>query len=173
MLNQLSLYIKNIAVFLIFSTFIEIIMPNNRFKEYIRFVLGIILIVIMIEPINNIIADISKDLDINVMKLETELNKNIIKSENEFYTQKQNEIIKKEFKNSLENQIKAICQKYFIVEDINIILDDSNFEILEIYIYIDNKNGIDEENNILMIKNSISDFYNLSVDNIHITVQRN
>jgi len=148
-------------------------MPNSKFKEYIRFVLGIILIVIMIEPINNIVADISKNLDINVMRFETELNKNIIKNENEFYTQKQNEIIKKEFKNNLEKQIKAICQKYFTVNNINIILNDNNFEILKIYIYIDDKSDIDEENNILMIKNSISDFYNLSVDNIHITVQRN
>lgn len=169
MLYELSTYIKNIAVFLIFSTFVEIIMPNGKYKEYIRFILGIILIVIMIKPINNLISSIDKNFDISIMKVQSELNKYTASYESDLYAGKQKELIKKEFQSNIKSQIISIIKNYLTVNNIEVLLKEDSFDIEQINIYASENS----DENILSAKNSVSDFYNLSIDNIHITIQKN
>jgi len=56
---ELSNYIRNIAIFLIFSSFVSIIMPGEKFKQYIDLLLGIVLIFVVIAPLGGIIAGLS------------------------------------------------------------------------------------------------------------------
>ncbi|MCL2168840.1 MAG: stage III sporulation protein AF [Defluviitaleaceae bacterium] len=55
-MTALSDYIRNLAVFLIFASFITIINPGKKFENYINLVLGIILIFIVIAPLSGVIA---------------------------------------------------------------------------------------------------------------------
>ncbi|MCL2855007.1 MAG: stage III sporulation protein AF [Defluviitaleaceae bacterium] len=54
-MSALSDYIRNLAVFLLFSSFITIITPGKKFERYINLVLGIILIFILIAPLSGVI----------------------------------------------------------------------------------------------------------------------
>ena len=53
MIRSLSAYIKIIASFLIFSAFVEIILPDTKFRKYIMMVCGLIMISVMISPVFN------------------------------------------------------------------------------------------------------------------------
>ncbi len=50
MLEAFSAYIKNIAVFMLFAAFAEMLMPENNLKKYISLVMGLILLTIVIKP---------------------------------------------------------------------------------------------------------------------------
>lgn len=50
MLGAFSAYIKNIAVFILFAAFAELIMPENNFKKYISMVMGLLLITAILKP---------------------------------------------------------------------------------------------------------------------------
>jgi len=54
-MSAISDYIRNLAVFLIFASFINIINPGKKFEQYINLVLGIILIFVLIAPLSGII----------------------------------------------------------------------------------------------------------------------
>jgi stage III sporulation protein AF len=51
MIGELRNWIINICTAVIFITAVEMILPNNSFKKYSKFVLGLILITILINPI--------------------------------------------------------------------------------------------------------------------------
>ncbi|MCL2753405.1 MAG: stage III sporulation protein AF [Defluviitaleaceae bacterium] len=54
-MSAISEYIRNLAVFLIFASFVNIINPGKKFEQYINLVLGIILIFVLIAPLSGII----------------------------------------------------------------------------------------------------------------------
>ena len=54
-MSMISDYIRNLAVFLIFASFVNIISPGKKFEQYINLVLGIILIFVLIAPLSGII----------------------------------------------------------------------------------------------------------------------
>jgi stage III sporulation protein AF len=51
MMGELRTWIINICTAVIFITAVEMILPNNSFKKYSKFVLGLILITILVNPI--------------------------------------------------------------------------------------------------------------------------
>jgi len=58
-MTALSEYIRNLAVFLMFSSFISIINPSKKFEKHINLTLGIILIFIVIAPLSGVINSLS------------------------------------------------------------------------------------------------------------------
>ncbi|MCL2350256.1 MAG: stage III sporulation protein AF, partial [Defluviitaleaceae bacterium] len=58
-MTALSEYIRNLAVFLIFASFISIISPGKKYEQYINLVLGIILIFVIIAPLSGIVNSIA------------------------------------------------------------------------------------------------------------------
>ncbi|SKA76806.1 stage III sporulation protein AF [Clostridium sp. USBA 49] len=55
MIEELKSWIITICTTVIFSTAVEMILPNNNFKKYVKFVLGLILITVLINPIIKIV----------------------------------------------------------------------------------------------------------------------
>ena len=51
----LSDYIRNLAVFLIFSSFVTIITPSKKYEQYINLALGVILILVIVAPLSGVI----------------------------------------------------------------------------------------------------------------------
>ena len=72
MIKAFNAYIKIIASFLIFSAFVEIILPNTKFRKYIMILCGLIMISVMISPLINlkIDSDAAFDFDINTEEYE-------------------------------------------------------------------------------------------------------
>lgn len=44
-------YVEKIIVYVILTSYISVILPNNTYRKYIKFVMGAILVVIVLEPI--------------------------------------------------------------------------------------------------------------------------
>lgn len=175
--------------------FIEIILPQSKYRNYINLVLGLLLIFIMIKPVNVLLAKFNTSIDSEIINKTIEIDKNAIEKEKQYYTEKQKELIFNNFNENLKKQLTSILNNYAYVNDVNFEIDYENLKINDIYVDIsyeqkaekekfirikpviinddtlkDEKNEEDEK--IKNIKNIISDFYNLSVDNIHITVQK-
>lgn len=145
-------------------TLVEIILPDGKYRSYIKLVLGFVLIIVIISPINKLM---NNKLELNILGNDIQISKNIIDDEKEIYDKKQKELIFKEFNNKLEKQIIMLINNYADVNEVNIYYKNTEcVEIDEISIVISNETDNEK------IKNMISDFYNLPVDNIYITVQK-
>lgn len=62
MLGELRTWIISICTIVIFMTAVEMLLPNNGFRKYVKFVLGLILITVLINPILKVF---NKEFDIN------------------------------------------------------------------------------------------------------------
>lgn len=62
MLGELKNWIISICTIVIFITAVEMLLPNNEFRKYVKFVLGLILITVLINPI---IKVFDRGFDIN------------------------------------------------------------------------------------------------------------
>lgn len=176
-------YIRNIIIFLLFVSFIQIIMPNEKYKNYLQLVLGMILIFIMIKP--------AKDLFKNFQKIDLEKGYNetfLLEDNKEKYTKIHNDMVYNLLEENIKLQIEQIISDKYKINSIDIKLQedkyynvvitkiDLNLSKVEDKIYVkpfskqninvEESNKIEENN----IKKIISNFYNLSLDNIFITI---
>ena len=178
-------YIRNIILFLVFMSFIQVILPNNKYRSYINLVFGMILIFIMIQPINNIFNETNSIDSLNIFnKKDFEINSNI---DSEKYKDVQNKMVKNAFQDNIKAQVESILKNEYTIKEISLELYENKYEeinIDKIYLTLNkfNKNiyikpfnedeimqNIEkkEKNNI---KNLISDFYNMPNENIFITI---
>jgi len=140
MLQALKEWLINICTALFFITAIEMILPDNSMKKYCKFVLGLILITVFINPIVKIF---NKDFDINqytekaIESFEKGFNtKNQV---NEFsdYKKKSMEDTIETFKINLETKCEKSLKEKYPDESYKVKID-ANY---------------DEKNNSLCIKN--------------------
>lgn len=90
MIDFLKPWIINISTTIIFMTAVEMMLPNNKMKKYVKFVLGLVLIAVLINPIVNIFGknrnistysqSISKYFDENAYEANYEKYKDINKN---------------------------------------------------------------------------------------------
>lgn len=157
MLEKLSLWIKRIILVVMFSTFIEFLVPNNKFSRYIRVVLGTIVMITILNPIISIIntgdsLDVFDFLDNNTYE-----NKSLATDER--FTQKNDEMIIDNFKKNISivirDQLNTITT--FEVEKIKVGLtentDSSNFgQIDHIFVVLGEKKHRDNTSEKIKIK---------------------
>ena len=193
MIQELSSYIRNIAVFIIFVSLIDLIIPSNKYKGYIHLASGFILILIMIEPIGFLFSN-----TIDPFQMSVQTNRDIIMREQEYYESRQRDIVLNTHRTQLESHLQRLVSnnnhyefqsgtivvsnsiEYFgTVKRIYLALSQQELpQIQRPFIRIErvditaqnNEPEISQELNNL--KNVISNFYNLSEENIYITVQR-
>lgn len=179
-------YISNIAIFLVFAVFAEIILPDSKYRGYINLIAGFILIMILLKPVGKLFTQSENFFESFVMNIDNELSHKIIENEETFYTDKQREIIKEKYCEELKQQAAQILGGYCTVEDVNFVFDKESLRIqnAEFVIFVHEKEKSffrierreDLENEqaeyIKNIKNIISNFYNLSFDNINIIVRK-
>lgn len=53
-MENLNMYIRTVGVFLIFTAFAEIIIPDGSFKKFISLILGLLMLATVLEPLGNI-----------------------------------------------------------------------------------------------------------------------
>ena len=204
-----SEYIRNIAVFLIFSSFITIISPGKKYEPYINLVLGIILIFLITVPMAGVINAIAGGSGDFFSDAALQHERAVMARQIEDAGQAQINTILETYAQSLNQQLSRIVSNHgFILHHAEFDIDDGeNFgAILGIsltvgedesastrLIRIDpvritpgvNTRGepppapahppstseIAESPRIISLKNAISDFYNLSEDNIYVIEQ--
>ncbi|NFE31297.1 stage III sporulation protein AF [Clostridium botulinum] len=112
MLQWLKEWITNIAVAVFFITAIEMLLPKNNIKKYGKFVLGLILITVILNPIIKIF---NKDYNISqyVEKATASFNNVDYKSDFDKYKKKNREETLNNFKANLQNQTKKKLEEKF------------------------------------------------------------
>lgn len=202
MLGAISHYIKNIAVFLVFVSFVGIILPNTKYKNYINIVMGFILIFIMLEPVTRLLYGKDNPMDSVMLNMELELEKNIVNNESQYYDDMKNQMIMENFNVLIKQQVENILeQEGYRVSDFQLTCIENTGEIQTLVLTVSKETveptakpfvriesvkietskrkenptaAIGEEDpEIKNVKNKISDFYNLSKDNIHVNIQKN
>ncbi|ACA46601.1 stage III sporulation protein AF [Clostridium botulinum] len=112
MLQWLKEWITNIAVAVFFITAIEMLLPKNNIKKYGKFVLGLILITVILNPIIKIF---NKDYNISqyVEKATASFNNVDYKNDFDKYKKKNKEETLNNFKANLQNQTKKRLEEKF------------------------------------------------------------
>ncbi|MFV0518786.1 MAG: stage III sporulation protein AF [Lachnospirales bacterium] len=159
-MDYLENYLKNIATFLVIAALIEMILPNNNYKKYIKMFTGFIIMINMLKPIIGFTLEYSLE---EYLHYEYDYEVDINENENiEFF-----------LKGEIENTIKDLLQKNF-----NITVSEMKItfkEVSENYFYIDaiELNLVCEEDYFYKNKESIEKiiFYEYfeHLDNIYLT----
>lgn len=172
-------YVRNIAVFLVFSAFAEIIVPNEKYRNYVKSIFGFFIIIIVLTPVFNIFGNGGK---IIFDYTDNEFNKAIFEKEGKFYDEKQKDIIRREFIKNLNAQTEKILENTCTVYETNFYLKKDSFDIDKVEITAEPKEEDKkffriekietqeekDEKFFQNVKKIISDFYNLPFDNINI-----
>lgn len=141
-MELLNKFVITLVTTLIFMTAVELIAPDNSMKKYLKFVLGLILITVILNPILTIILNGEQELkdvisgyeeEYNVNRKDNESTENIIKIKEDSFKDNFNKncesILKQEFKD-LEFKCNVDC-----VVDFN----DNDFTINKLSIQIKDK----------------------------------
>ncbi|MCL2171223.1 MAG: stage III sporulation protein AF [Defluviitaleaceae bacterium] len=199
---QLSTYVRNIAVFIIFMSFVTIIIPQNKYEKYVKLIIGIVMVGIIASPLVRLIGGFADGAAgfapipaIDMAAIEADI-------ENASAAQIDNILAayKTELAAHLERLVNTTSDFTFIEARFDINRDAERFgEIMSIFLTISetpadtrqrlisidpvridiavNTRGmpappadIDENPQIAALKNTIVDFYNMDIQNIHVFI---
>ena len=149
-LDFLAVYIKNILLCVIFSTYIEMILPNDKYTKYINLVAGLILILVIISPIKNL-NDKRFCFDSNNFAINKYDKKNFVSDI---------------YKQSVNKQIDMLAKKMGIKilnAEIKIAEENNTCEIKNIKISFDDDCKVDDKKKFLY---ALSLIYKIGAENI-------
>lgn len=139
-MEEIKKFIMNLSSILVFITAVEIIAPDNNMKKYIKFVLGLILIAFMINPI---VYFASNGENIVTNKIE-EFSENVsAKTDKKQSSSSDNKLMENNFKNKFENNLEIVLSKQFKNSTFECVLEGGvDFDIMKfntdkLYIYVD------------------------------------
>ena len=129
---------KGIIIAIIISTIMEMILPENTSKKYIKIIIGLFIVYTIVSPIINEFTGTNIDEYIEIENY-IQANSNTIKSEE--ISQNTNDAIKKIYIQNLQNDLKTkLKEKGYIVGNISINLyNDESYNIEKIDIKITEK----------------------------------
>ena len=104
-------YVQNIAMVMIFTTFVNLIMPDGDFKKYIKIVLGLIIIITILGPINTLVFKNRPSYTDLLKKYEIGIEGASIKAHDTQYLEVQKNIILENYEDKLRPQIIGIVEK--------------------------------------------------------------
>lgn len=188
-LKSLREWIINISTVVLFITAVEMILPNNSLKKYSKFVMGLILMVTLINPliklidkdfnINKYASEFSKGIDVEDSKetLSQYKQKNIEKTKENFNKNLQ-ELVDKKLKNKFpKGKFKVNTRVGFNEEDNNFIIEgikvgfkDKRVEkIKKIQVNINkNEKNLEQDELSKNIRNYLSEEFGISKDIISV-----
>lgn len=183
----MSDYLTYLIWMMLFVIVIEMVFPDSPYRKYLKLVVGCILIYTMIRPILDIVH-IDSDTYNNYVAYYQTLIEDAADGnytyENQLNNQQQSleQIYQSSMKTYLESQLDIKVQSLNIkfkegnIQDIYLTVGGQadTIQIGEIHIS-DKSNTVngDEEKLKNKIKNLLNDFYNVQVDNIYISIQKN
>lgn len=143
-MEYLNNFIITLVATMIFMTAIEIIAPDNSMKKYIKFVLGLILISVMINPIIKFFTGGEQEVINRIKRYEDMLNLGVAnEGESKEVIEKQKEAFKSNLNSNCDNLLKEKFSDKDFKSDIkcNINLSDMTYSIDSLEVGI-RENGI-------------------------------
>jgi hypothetical protein len=147
-------WMKNLVIYLILSGIIMNLSPGENYKKYINFLMGLIVILIIAEPIAYIFNIGGGDIDRISQAMDEYME---FPEANDYYTEDYYDLgVKESIKLALEDE-------GIIVQQINVI-SDTKKNIIGCHIYLNNNVSIDDAE----VKNIICHVYKMDFDSIYI-----
>src|SRR5690625_2694096 len=125
-MDVITTWVKQIIVFILIATIIELLIPANKMKKYVHLVMGLLLLLIFVQPL---LVLFSNDFYTNMQTVEQQFNdntftletseQNIEKQKSEIQAE-QAAYILSEVKDSLINYVKDPLFEQYQVEITNI-----------------------------------------------------
>lgn len=143
-MEYLNNFIITLVATMIFMTSIEIIAPDNSMKKYIKFVLGLILISVMINPIIKFFTGGEQEVINRIKRYEDMLNLGVTnEGESKEVIEKQKEAFKSNLNINCDNLLKEKFSDKNFKSDIkcNINLSDMTYSIDSLEVGV-RENGI-------------------------------
>ena len=143
-MEYLNNFIITLVATMIFMTSIEIIAPDNSMKKYIKFVLGLILISVMINPIIKFFTVGEQEVINRIKRYEDMLNLGVTnEGESKEVIEKQKEAFKSNLNSNCDNLLKEKFSDKNFKSDIkcNINLSDMTYSIDSLEVGV-RENGI-------------------------------
>ena len=143
-MEYLNNFIITLVATMIFMTSIEIIAPDNSMKKYIKFVLGLILISVMINPIIKFFTGREQEVINRIKRYEDMLNLGVTnEGESKEVIEKQKEAFKSNLNSNCDNLLKEKFSDKNFKSDIkcNINLSDMTYSIDSLEVGV-RENGI-------------------------------
>ena len=143
-MEYLNNFIITLVATMIFMTSIEIIAPDNSMKKYIKFVLGLILISVMINPIIKFFTGGEQEVINRIKRYEDMLNLGVTnEGESKEVIEKQKEVFKSNLNSNCDNLLKEKFSDKNFKSDIkcNINLSDMTYSIDSLEVGV-RENGI-------------------------------
>ena len=132
MINFLSSCVKNLSLAIIVVSILEMLLPNNKTKKYIKMVMGLYILFSIISPI---ISNFS-EFDLNNIDLNTYVEETKVASSSEVVNQDSMDVrLNQIYKQELEKDItEKLEEKGYIIEncEVNCSIKDSNSQIEKI-----------------------------------------
>lgn len=138
MIDWFRAWSKGIVIAVIISTIIEMILPNNTSKKYIKIIIGIFVVYTIISPVLE--AVIGKDIN-DYIEIDDYIEVSTSPVETKEISNNANESIKRIYKQNLENDLKTkLKEKGYIASNITVnITNDNTYNIDFINITISEK----------------------------------
>ncbi|MCL1935554.1 MAG: stage III sporulation protein AF [Defluviitaleaceae bacterium] len=181
MLANISNFIRNLAIFMLFMTFVSAIVPTGKYKSYINLIMGFMLIFMMVSPIINIIGSFD-DILIHIEEEISHLEESINLDEAHIV---QASVITENASYLVRTHIEEIVSEFGFIPvstTINMNMSGNDLQINNIFIEVTEEEirGIPPINNIILgevieedsrmieIKNYLAQFYNMPVNHINV-----
>lgn len=188
-------WVKNIAFFIILVTMVMHVLPNIQYKKYVSFFTGIVMILLVISPILKILnQEVALNLSFQQFSYEQELSD--LTKEIQYAEKEQKQQLLDSYTKEVEAQVEAVVESeglfatsiavklydedtnesYGTVQSISIQAAKSREENNNIEIEIGEVDLMEEQKETasleeINLKNTLEDFYNISGDNINISIQ--
>lgn len=145
MIEQISNWSKEIVISVIIITIIELLLPENSLKKYIKVIMGIFIVFVVISPLIKILSQSQQNTVFNVRDF-NDGKKIMVNSSNDI-VKSTDDSIRKIFSQNLINDLKIkLKEKGYIVDNVIFkISKDNSYNIEEIRLKVIEK--IKVENN--------------------------
>ena len=162
---------------MIFTALVGIILPNDKFKGYINLCLGLVLILMVLKPLSDFL-----DAGISIDSLFPDTQQTVNTGNPDAYNEIQADMMQQSLDKQAETQLAGICANAgftLVSVEVQANGDYTSLQALSVtvkkngagtrpFIYIE-PSASEESSEINSLKNTLSEVYNMSLDNIHIT----
>lgn len=127
-INQVKQWVKNIVLIVLFANFIEMLLPNSKFRGYIRVVIGFFVILVIIVPFIELLNFSRNDINLSLMHNKSPQNLQDILAAGTRLRQQEIKAIQKEYKEKLAKQLTAVIKlnSAFVDPKVDVIFNNQN-----------------------------------------------
>jgi stage III sporulation protein AF len=127
-MSFLTEWITNIILLVLLASVIELLLPGNQFQNYVKMVIGLLILMAMLSPVLKIVKtdfnEVFEHLDLPAAATEGELKKSIEKNKSEI-EEKQRAYILEQMAVQMKKQVQEELEKTYgiVIHDLQVQMD--------------------------------------------------